>query len=94
MLVLVDDEYLRSKMVKRAGELADSRSHQRYAEDFEAFITATLARPARSGTIALAARAAGRVSVFASRQHLAAPLIGQVPPRSQNARTTRMAANL
>jgi glycosyltransferase involved in cell wall biosynthesis len=75
MLAVASDQQLRTDMGKRAAELADKRSHQLYAEEFEAFVTATLARPARRGWAAQAARVTGRVLTAATRQHTPAPLI-------------------
>jgi glycosyltransferase involved in cell wall biosynthesis len=45
MLMLALDSGLRVRMGERAAELASSRTHQRYAEDFERFVENTLASP-------------------------------------------------
>jgi glycosyltransferase involved in cell wall biosynthesis len=61
MAVLAADRELRVRLGKRARELVRERSHERYAQDFEAFVAATLARPRRSGPAARSMCIAGRV---------------------------------
>lgn len=78
MLALALDERLRSSMSTRAAALAQTRGHERYAEEFEAFVAATLARPARGGWAARAARAAGGALAIAAGGHAPSPLLN--PP--------------
>lgn len=75
MRVLADDAALRAQMGLRAGELASERGHDRYAEEFEAFVLETLSSPRRSGAAAGTARLAGRaLSALCRRQDPAAPV--------------------
>ena len=80
MRELAGDETRRLQMGKRAAELASARDHDRYAEDFETFVTTMLALPARRTTAALAARAAGRAVALAARGHTPAELIEPAAP--------------
>ena len=75
MLALADDAPSRRAMGARAAALASARNHARYAEDFEAFITAVLARGPRRTAAAMMARAAGHGIALAARGHACAPLI-------------------
>ncbi|HEY4996690.1 MAG TPA: glycosyltransferase, partial [Solirubrobacteraceae bacterium] len=75
MLALADDAPRRRAMGARAQQLGSARDHARYAEDFEAFIAATLARPPRRTPAALLARAAGHGLALAAGGHACAPLI-------------------
>ena len=76
MRQLVEEPARRRAMGARAAALGSTREHQRYAEEFEAFIAATLEHRARRGAAALSARAAGHaLSLFASA-HACAPPIG------------------
>jgi glycosyltransferase involved in cell wall biosynthesis len=67
MRELASDLALRERMGRAAAATAAYRTHDRYAEDFESFVTETLARPARRGPAPGAARLAGRALAFASR---------------------------
>jgi glycosyltransferase involved in cell wall biosynthesis len=67
MRELASDPTLRERMGQEAAETVAYRTHERYAEDFEAFVEATLARPARQGPVPGAARLAGRTLAYASR---------------------------
>ena len=75
MLSLVDDARMRVRMGSRAAELATRRSHERYADDFEAFVRHTLDRPARTGWIPAASRLAGRALEFQARHTEASAVI-------------------
>jgi glycosyltransferase involved in cell wall biosynthesis len=83
MRALADDCSRRLRMGKRAAELASSRGHTRYAEDFEAFIAGTLARPARTTWAAAGARTVGALLSRTARGHSPAPLVsvGRPPDR-------------
>jgi glycosyltransferase involved in cell wall biosynthesis len=75
MRALADDEPGRLQMGRRAAELAEARSHRRYAEEFEAFVTNTVARGPRRSPAATGARLAGSALVHLAGSHQAAPVI-------------------
>lgn len=80
MRELAENPQARSEMGREAASLAAGRTHERYAEEFETFVHATLARPARRGGAATLARVAGRAIVAASRDRAIAPLVAPVSP--------------
>ena len=75
MRMLAGSEGRRLAFGRRAAELARERDHERYASDFEAFVEGALARPARTGAVAAAARIIGAVIVACSGRQQCAPLL-------------------
>lgn len=75
MRELADDQALRSRLGRCAQQLADSRSHERYASDFERFVELALSLPPRKTPAASLARLAGRALDVLSSGHDQAPLV-------------------
>lgn len=77
MQALAADEARRRALGARAAALAASRSHERYAQDFEAFVEHALSLPRRRGWAARTADAAGATILAASRRHTPAGLVSR-----------------
>jgi glycosyltransferase involved in cell wall biosynthesis len=90
MAALAADRHLRERMGARARELALSRDHTRYAEDFEAFVEHVLTGAARTGAAARAARTAGGVLCRALRGRPCAELLSPTHHEGKGGRVPRM----